>query len=171
MENLVDKIRDKIKAYLKQRDYEKWCKKDEWMGLIPGDVVGYKGQEYIYMGINKDGGPGMPMMAEPIFWYADPKKEGILYLRPVSRDFPKNVFGENNEPILAGGIESISRMDFSGDCRLVAEETTPINSPSGYIGFLNTDGRDMKKLKHISPQEWNQMIEETRAELSGGAPQ
>jgi len=117
----------------KNLEWRMTLKENKWQGLIPGDIVEYKGKKLMYRGINKNGGPGMPGLPEPIFGSASPKEPGcVYYLRPKGTVFTKTVFDENAEPVQAGS-SGIS------------------------IGFLNTNGLDFKKVGYITPEQWKAM--------------
>lgn len=125
------KVLEKLQAYLKQRQFRKFSERNRWQGLVPGDIVKYKNQEFIYLGLNKQGGPGRYGFPEPVFSVADAKKRIIYYLRSISEvSLLKEVFGENAGP---------SQYGSSGIA----------------IGFLNTDRSGLKKVRHITPEQWD----------------
>ncbi|MFH1990556.1 MAG: hypothetical protein ABIJ19_01750 [Patescibacteria group bacterium] len=127
------KILARFKEYRKQRQWKRLLKQNEWGGLIPGDIVEYKGRKLMYRGINKNGGPGMPGQPEPMFGSAHPSEpESYYYLRATGQRFPENVFGENAEPAQAG-------------------------STGIFISFLNAVRSDLQKVGHITPEQWADM--------------
>ena len=80
------KILARLQEYRERRRWKRLLKENEWQGLIPGDVVKYKGKKLMYRGINKNGGPGMPGLSEPMFGSAHPKEPRcIYYLREYLR--------------------------------------------------------------------------------------
>ncbi len=67
-----------IQTYVKGRRYQISPKENEWGEPLPGDIVEYNGRKYMYRGINKNGGPGMPGFPEPLFGSAHPNEPIVL---------------------------------------------------------------------------------------------
>jgi hypothetical protein len=111
-ENLVQKVSNPLKTIKNYFGKRKFQKKNRWMGLEPGDLVEIEGNDYLYMGINSMGGPGMPGMAEPMLTTSYPTNpQTIYYFRPrqLSDVFPMNVFDEELPPYdVSGSSRKIS---------------------------------------------------------------
>ena len=136
-------LRTVIQSYLQGRQLRKYQRENEWEGLVPGDVVEYKNQNYMYRGISKNGGPGMPGFPEPMLGAAHPRDANtIYYLRQIGFEFPNSVFGEGAQP---------------------AQD----NDTGVYIAFLNASRSDLKKVGHIAPDDWQYMVQELKKELAG----
>ncbi|MBI2647015.1 hypothetical protein HYW99_00910 [Candidatus Woesearchaeota archaeon] len=106
----------------------------------------------MYRGINRNGGPGMPGFPEPIFGTPKPTvPETIWYLR-TKQSYP---FGDYS---------------FDGGLPKIMQESAPsaqAGNTGTYIAFLNTSRYDLKKVGHITPDEWRVMVEDLRKELAG----
>jgi hypothetical protein len=117
----------------------------EWEGLVPGDIVEYNGQRYVYRGLNPNGGPGaLYGQADPVFGPDHPTfPDQIWYLR-AEASFPfgplPNVMKES----------ASSAKDLGAGTR---------------IGFLYAERKSLKKVGHVEPKAWNNMIAELRREL------
>ena len=135
---------DRIREHRQRRQAERFLRDNTWEGLIPGDVVDYKGKGYLYKGMNPHGGPGMADEPDPYFLSAAPREAHTrFYIRPITESLPMpKAFMETAEPTLAGNTGS-------------------------YIAFLNPKAGEIKKVGHITAQEWNRMIAEVQAELKG----
>jgi len=135
-----------IQTYVEGRRYQKLQKENEWGGLVPGDIIDHNGRKYMYRGINKNGGPGMPGFPEPFFGSARPSEpSSIFYLRRTGEDFPEHVFGESAPAAQAGNTGTI-------------------------IGFLDSTRVSLTKVGHITPNEWKAMVDEMQQELKGQKP-
>lgn len=120
-----------------------------WGGLDVGDVVQYKNRQFLYRGINPNGGPSMPGLPEPTFGMPRPS---------VTRDFYITYYLRNdqNQP---GGIP-----------RVMFESEPPIKAGHlNYISFLNATRSDLAKIGHISEKVWKSMIQELQTRLSKSA--
>ena len=127
------KILAKLKEYRERWRFQRLLKENEWQGLIPGDVVEYKGRKLMYRGINKHGGPGMAQMPEPMFGPARPNESNcVYYIRTPGGMFPETIFGESEPPVRAGN--------------------TGVS-----IGFLNATWSELRKVGHITPEQWRAM--------------
>lgn len=124
----------KFQEYRKGRQFRQYLKSNEWHGLILGDIVAYKNRRVMYLGINKNGGPGMAGFPEPVFGPVHPNNSECVYyyLRSTGEIFPEDVFGENRLPVQVGN--------------------TGVS-----IGFLNAKRLDFKKVDHITPEQWKSM--------------
>jgi len=81
-----------LQNYMQERAIQKRIEEDRWHDLVPGDVVEYNGQQYLFRGMNPHGDPmayrGTP---EPVFSPADPRSEDTTeYLRGEDRFSPIN---------------------------------------------------------------------------------
>ena len=140
-------LRTIVQQYQERREIRKFQRDNEWEGLVPGNVVEYKGQRYMYRGINNDGGPGMPGFPEPIFGAPKPTvPDTIWYLRT-----------EQTYPFAHGQLPKVMQ-----------ESAPPAQAGNGTsIAFLNATRTDLKKVGNITPDEWKVMCEELRQELAG----
>ena len=138
-------LRTIVQSYQKRREIRNFQRQNVWEGLVPGDVVEYNGQRYMYRGINKNGGPGMPDFPEPVFGTDKPTvPDKVWYLRNASYPFGEipDVMKESAQSAQAGN--------------------TGTN-----LAFLNASRSDLKKVGHITPDEWKVMVDKLRKELAG----
>ncbi len=126
-----------IRKYKEKKQFDRFVLDNTWEGLIPGDVMEYKERKYLYQGINRNGGPGMPGFPEPVFGPINPLGSNqVWYLRHEST-YP---FGNIPE--------------------VMSESTPSAKDISGtLISFLNATRNDLKKVDHITQEQWNEMLE------------
>lgn len=117
----------------------------QWEGLVPGDIVEYDGQRYMYRGLNPNGGPGaLYGQAEPIFGPDYPTfPDQIWYLR-TEASFP------------FGPLPDVMKVSASSAISL---------GSGARIGFLNAKRKHLKKVGHVEPKTWNNMVAELRKGL------
>lgn len=116
-----------------------------WEGFSVGDVVRYKGCQFLYRGIDPNGGPGMAGIAEPTFGMPRPSVTYEFYITYYLRN-------QQNQP---RGIPEV-----------MLETAPPTKTGNlSYIAFLNATMTDLTKIKHISEDKWNIMIEKLQKEL------
>lgn len=126
----LTKFKKILKKRHEEKQFQKFLKKNTWNGLLPGDVVEYKDKKLMYRGINKNGGPGMPQIPEPVFGPIHPKGlKCIYYLRDNNQMFPESIFNEK-EPAIKTGDTGI------------------------FVGFLNAIPSELIKIDHITPEQW-----------------
>lgn len=119
-----------IEEYFRQQGFpvEK-TKFNLWSKLKPGDLVEIDGYDYMYLGINPNGGPGKPGIAEPKFTTPAPINPGVVfYLRPeqVSDLYPMDIFREK-----------------------IAYD---VNTTQTKVAFIN--GTNINHFGHLSKEEW-----------------
>ncbi|MEK6983402.1 MAG: hypothetical protein AABX33_02420 [Nanoarchaeota archaeon] len=130
--------------YFTRRFERRFDRENQWEGLTPGDVVEYNGRNLRYWGLEQWGGPGN-FKSEPIFVLADVQaKPNKFYLREVSDKFPEDVYSENSPTLIVEGElpPSMPKYRF----RVTYE-----------VRFLNATRADLKKVGHITLQEWCDM--------------
>lgn len=117
----------------------------EWEGLVPGDIVEYDGQQYMYRGLNPNEGPGaLYGQADPLFGPDHPTfPDQIWYLR-TEASFP------------FGSLPDVMKESASAAIGL---------GSGARIGFLNAKRKDLKKVGHVEAKTWNNMVAELRKGL------
>jgi hypothetical protein len=121
-ENLVQRIISGIRNLTDKKIHEerRYNKKHRWYGLVPGDLVEISHVDLLYMGLDRDGGPGMGHMAsmgvaDPFFTLPYPTNPQLLvYLRPEGRDFPMYAFGQNLPPAGIGNDKKVTFLNKTG---------------------------------------------------------
>ena len=73
----------KLEEHRNKKEYERYMRMNEWEGCYPGDVVEYKGEQLIYLGINPNGCPGAYGVPEPMFFTTHPHKKEVKYIREL----------------------------------------------------------------------------------------
>jgi len=148
-----------IKEIREERRFRRFQRMNRWEGLVPGDVVRYKGRDYLYVGFNPYGGPGMPGIREPRFTYADPKQGDTTFYLRSAEFFPNEVFRENAPAI--GWMDADLTPLMTGQ-----KKEVPLYN-RGSIAFLNATREQLQKVRHYTPQEWDDIVENTRRQLGG----
>lgn len=103
--NFFKKFFKELAFSLRQRYF---LRENTWQGIVPGTKLRYKGKNFLYVFVNKHGGPGMYGRPEPMFceantsWEGDPRS--VFYIRQIGEQFPEKVFGENRMPMKAGSV-------------------------------------------------------------------
>ena len=121
----------------------------EWEGLVQGDVVQYKDRQFLFNGMNLQGGPGMSGIAEPIFSMPKPS---------VTYEFYIKYFLRNNQN-MPGGIPTA----------MLESEPPVMSGHLNYTAFLNATRSDLRKVEHISEDRWREMIKELQNYLAKSA--
>lgn len=141
---IIGRYRQQRQERKVQEEKQRYLEQNTWEGLVPGDLVEYKGKQYMYKGINQSGGPGNPLsLPEPEFTTPKPSDPWqVWYLR--------------TEEVMTGEVPDVMK-----------ESAERVGYGSGYVGFLNAKRSDFKKVDHITPEEWKRLSEELKRTLSG----
>ena len=147
-------IRAMVQQYRESREIKRF--RIGWTGLVPGDVVEYKGQRYRYICVNNPYHPRNIGFPDPIFGPATPTvPDKIWYLR--------SEHALRTEYLLAFELSNITRKLIMND------SAQPIQAGDSRIDIasLRASRDDLNKVGHITPSEWKAMVEELRTELAG----
>jgi len=83
------------------QSYQVWKaeRQDRWRDLRIGDVLEFDGEHYVYCMLDRNGGPGMAGITEPVFTTEEPTcPRKIFYIRDTADPrFPEHIFGKDEE--------------------------------------------------------------------------
>ncbi len=135
---MIGLVRKVADSYRKR----KYVNKNRWQDLVMGDVIEINGKRYMYFMLNQEGGPGHAGRPEPVFTTEKPTYPSTFFYIRVDVGLLaeyEHVFGEGN-----------FQTGFDGQSR---------------ICWINSS--DYRKVGHITPEQWNKMVEELKEELGG----